>query len=167
MQCTPFGICLGAPHGIASVGCWTGTGWLLEGPVDAVQDLPRIGHAVFGKVCHTKQAILLEEGRPQNTTVLQSVRVRRASSDSRHLDSWQRCERLACYQMLLPTMLQSVRVKRASNGSRYLESWQRCEASACYQMSSPTMLQSVRVRRASSGSRHLECWQRSERLACY
>ena len=28
MQCTPFGICLGAPRGIASVGCWTGTGFL-------------------------------------------------------------------------------------------------------------------------------------------
>ncbi len=25
---TPFGICLGAPHGIASVGCWTDTRFL-------------------------------------------------------------------------------------------------------------------------------------------
>ena len=28
MHCTPFGICLGAPLGIAPVGYWTGTGFL-------------------------------------------------------------------------------------------------------------------------------------------
>ena len=27
IQCPPFGICLGVPHGIASVGCWTGIGF--------------------------------------------------------------------------------------------------------------------------------------------
>ena len=27
IQCPPFGICLGAPYGIASVGGWTGTGF--------------------------------------------------------------------------------------------------------------------------------------------
>ena len=27
IQCTPFRICLGVPHGIASVGCWTGIGF--------------------------------------------------------------------------------------------------------------------------------------------
>ena len=27
MQCTSSGICLGAPHGISLVGCWTGTGF--------------------------------------------------------------------------------------------------------------------------------------------
>ena len=97
------------------VGCLLDGHWLVAGRARGCCARPSQNWPCsFRQGCHTKQAILLEEGRPQNSTVLQSVRVRMANSDSRHLDSRQRCERLACYQMLLPTMLQSVRVKRAS-----------------------------------------------------